>query len=80
MASRFITDGNVPFWVRGGSTWAGHGIATVSEAAHPGLRNDELATPSIQLGMVILTRDADFTRLRQPSRTPLALSMSSSLA
>ena len=27
--------------------------------------HDELAKLSIQLGMIILTRDADFTRLRQ---------------
>jgi len=29
------------------------------------MRNDELAKLSIQPGMIILTRDADFTRLRQ---------------
>lgn len=64
--ARFIADENIPFQVVEGLRRAGYDVATVSEAAHPGLRNDELAALSIQLGMIVLTRDADFTHLRQP--------------
>ncbi len=65
MILKFIADENVPFQVVETLRKAGYEVATTSEAAHPGIRNDELAKLSIQLGMTIITRDADFTRLRQ---------------
>jgi len=65
MTLKFIADENIPFQVVESLREAGYEVATISEAAHPGMRNDELAKLSIQLGMIILTRDADFTRLRQ---------------
>jgi len=65
MALKFIADENIPFQVVETLREAGYVVAAISEAAHPGMRNDELAKLSIQLGMIILTRDADFTRLRQ---------------
>lgn len=57
---KFIADENIPFQVVESLRKAGYEVATISEAAYPGMRNDELAERSIQLGMVILTRDADF--------------------
>ena len=65
MTLKFIADENIPFQVVESLREAGYAVATISEAAHPGTTNDELAKLSIQLGMIIITRDADFTLLRQ---------------
>jgi predicted nuclease of predicted toxin-antitoxin system len=40
----------------------------VDEAASAGIRNYELAELSARIGRVVLTRDADFTTLRQSLR------------
>jgi len=64
MFLKFIADENVPFLVVKALREAGYEVATVSEVAHPGMRNDELAKLSIQVGMIIITRDVDFTRLK----------------
>ena len=65
MTLKLIADENIPFQVVESLRGASYEVATVSEVAHPGMRNDELAKLSIQLGTIIITRDADFTRLRQ---------------
>jgi len=65
MIIKFIADENIPFKVVEALRQAGYEVATISEAAHPGMKNDELAKLSIQLERIILTRDADFTHLRQ---------------
>jgi len=64
-ALKFIADENVPFQVVDILREAGYEVTTISEVAHPGMKNDEFAKLSIQLKMIILTRDADFTHLRQ---------------
>jgi len=40
----------------------------VAEAASAGIRNYDLAELSARIGRVVLTRDADFTTLRQSMR------------
>jgi len=62
---KFIADENIPSQVVKVLREAGYEVATVGEAAHPGLKNDGLAKLSIQLKTIILTRDADFTHLRR---------------
>jgi len=66
--TRFIADENVPSRVIRKLRDAGHEIVTVSEAASAGIRNCELAELSARIGRVVLTRDADFTALRQSLR------------
>lgn len=41
-------------------------VAAVTEAASPGMKNDDLAKLSIQLRRTIITRDSDFTHFKQP--------------
>ena len=53
MVLKFISDENVPFQVAELLREAGYEVATVAEAAHPGMKNDELAKLSIQLKMII---------------------------
>ncbi len=65
MALRFIADENVPFKVVEALRGAGYEVATMSETAHSGMRNDDLAKLCVQLGLVLMTRDADFTRLKR---------------
>lgn len=65
MTLKFIADENIPSQVVKVLREAGYEVATVGEAAHPGMKNDALAKLSIQLKMIILTRDADFTHLKQ---------------
>jgi len=65
MTLKFIADENIPFQVVESLREAGYDVTTISEVAHPGMRNDEFAKLSIQLRMIIITRDADFTRLKQ---------------
>jgi len=71
MVLKFIADENVPFQVVEALREANYEVATISEVAHPGMRNDELAKLSIQLGKIIITRDADFTRLRRSLMTKI---------
>jgi len=59
MTLKFIADENIPFQVVESLREAGYEIATIGDVARSGMRNDELAKLSIQLGMIILTRDAD---------------------
>ncbi len=65
MVLKFIADENIPFQVVKFLREAGYEVATVDEAAHPGMKNDELAKLSIKLKTIIITRDADFTHLSQ---------------
>lgn len=43
---------------------AGYDVKTVPEVASTGIRNSELAELSIEVGRIVLSRDADFTRLK----------------
>jgi predicted nuclease of predicted toxin-antitoxin system len=66
MRLRFIADENVPFQVMEELRKAGYDVLAVRDVAHTGLRNNELAEISIKLERIIMTRDADFTRLTKP--------------
>ena len=55
----------MPFQVLKVLRKAGYKVKTVADIAQPGIRNDKLAELSINLKMVIITRDADFTHLRK---------------
>lgn len=65
MNIKLIADENIPFQVVQTLREAGYEVATVGEVARPGIKNDELAKLSIQLKTTIITRDADFTHLKQ---------------
>jgi len=58
---KFIADENIPYQVVEVLRQAGYEVSTVVETTYLGMRNDELATLSIQLQRAVLTRDADFT-------------------
>ncbi len=62
---RLLADENIPSLVIKRLREAGYDIATVPEAAAVGTRNDELANLSANLGRTLLSRDADFTALKQ---------------
>lgn len=62
---KFIADENIPYQVVEVLRQAGYEVSTVVETTYLGMRNDELATLSIQLQRAVLTRDADFTHLGQ---------------
>jgi predicted nuclease of predicted toxin-antitoxin system len=62
---KFVADENIPFQVIQALREACYEAATLAEVAHPGIRNDELAKLSIQLKRIIITRDADFTHMKQ---------------
>ena len=47
------------------SSEAGYDVKTVPEVASAGIRNFELAELSTKIGRVVLSRDADFTRLKR---------------
>lgn len=64
-APKFIADENIPSRVVKTLRDAGYDVATVAEAASAGVRNYELAELSVRIGRTVLTRDADFTRLKQ---------------
>lgn len=66
--TRFIADENIPSRVIKRLRDTGYDVVTVAEAATAGIRNYELAELSGRIGRVVLTRDADFTRLRQSLR------------
>ena len=66
--TRFMADENIPSRVIRRLRDAGHAVVTVDEAASAGIRNYELAELSARIGRVLLTRDADFTSLRQSVR------------
>lgn len=63
---KFIADENIPTQVIKRLRVAGYGVLTVAEALSAGVRNHELAELSLKIGRVVLTRDADFTRLKRP--------------
>lgn len=65
MVPKFLTDENVPFEVVEALRKAGYDVATVADAARAGIRNDKLAEISIRIKRTIITRDADFTRLKK---------------
>jgi len=62
---KFLADENIPFQVIQALREAGYESATLTEVAQPGIRNDELAELSIQLKRTLITRDADFTHMKQ---------------
>jgi len=66
--SEFVADENVPRQILERLREAGYNVATLSEVARTGIRNDQLAELSIKLRRIVLTRDVDFIRLRQPSK------------
>ena len=66
--TEFIADENIPSRVIRRLRDAGYDVVTVGEAASAGIRNYELAELSARIGRVVLTRDADFTTLRQSMR------------
>jgi len=66
VTTKFIVDENIPFQVTRRLREAGYEVAAVAETGRPGMKNDDLAKQSIQLRRTIITRDADFTHLKQP--------------
>mgnify|MGYP001093530602 CR=1 FL=1 len=66
MKLRFIADENIPFRIIEELRKAGYDVLGVKDVAYAGIRNNELAEISIRLERVIITRDADFTRLTEP--------------
>jgi len=62
---KFVADENIPFQVIQAIREAGYQVASLAEVARPGIQNDELAKLSIQLKRTIITRDADFTHMKQ---------------
>lgn len=63
--TRFIADENIPSRVIEKLREAGYDVVTVGEAASAGIRNYQLAELSVRIARVLLTRDADFTRLKR---------------
>lgn len=63
---QLAVDENVPYEVVKSLRKAGYDVVTVDDVASPGIRNDKLAELSIRMGRIIITRDADFTRLGRP--------------
>jgi len=66
MRLRLIADENIPFQVIEELRKAGYDVLPLSHVARTGIRNSELAEISMKLDRVIMTRDADFTRLTKP--------------
>jgi predicted nuclease of predicted toxin-antitoxin system len=66
--NRFIADENIPSHVIRRLREIGHDVVTVAEAASAGIRNYELAELSARIGRILVTRDADFTTLKQSVR------------
>jgi predicted nuclease of predicted toxin-antitoxin system len=62
---KFVADENIPFQVIKALREVGYEAAILAEVAQPGIRNEELAKLSMQLKRTIITRDADFTHLKQ---------------
>lgn len=62
---KFIADENVPSRVVTLLREAGYDIITITEALSAGITNHELAELSLRVNRTVLTRDADFTRLRK---------------
>ena len=60
---KFIADENIPSLVVRKLRGAGYDAATVPEVAQTGIKNYEVAELSVRIGRVVLSRDADFTRL-----------------
>lgn len=63
---QLLVDENVPSEVVRALRKAGYDVVTVEDVASPGIRNDKLAELSIRMDIIIITRDADFTRLGRP--------------
>jgi predicted nuclease of predicted toxin-antitoxin system len=61
---KFVADENIPSPVVKRLREAGYDVKTVPEVASAGIRNSELAELSIKVGRIVLSRDADFTRLK----------------
>jgi predicted nuclease of predicted toxin-antitoxin system len=66
---KFLADENIPFQVIQALRDAGYETATLAEVARPGIRNDQLAELSIKLKRI--TRDADFTYMKQSLMTKI---------
>lgn len=71
MHRKFLADENIPFQVIQALRDAGYETATLAEVARPGIRNDQLAELSIKLKRIIITRDADFTHMKQSLMTKI---------
>ena len=65
MKPKFIADENIPLSLIKSLRELGYEVLTVEEVAYFGIKNNELAELSIQHEMIIITRDADFTRLKR---------------
>jgi predicted nuclease of predicted toxin-antitoxin system len=66
--TRFTADENIPSHVIRKLRDSGHDVVTLAEAASAEIRNYELAELSARIGRILLTRDADFTTLKQSVR------------
>jgi len=64
MSYRFVADENIPSHVVRALRRTGYDVSTVSELFKPGIGNEELAESAAKIGRIVVTRDADFTRLR----------------
>ena len=63
MPYRFVADENIPSHVVQALRRAGYDVSTVKELFKPGIRNEDLAESAVNIGRIVVTRDADFTRL-----------------
>jgi predicted nuclease of predicted toxin-antitoxin system len=66
--NRFVADENIPSALSGGSATLDTTLLRWLKPASAGIRNYELAELSAGTGRILLTRDADFTTLRQSVR------------
>jgi predicted nuclease of predicted toxin-antitoxin system len=69
--AKFIADENIPRHHVKALRANGHDVVTAAEAAKAGARNDELGQLSVRADRLLLTRDADFTRLKQTTMRSL---------
>lgn len=61
--AKLIADENIPSEVVRKLRSAGYDVLTVTDVVSAGTKNHELAELSLRIGRILLTRDADFTRL-----------------
>jgi len=61
----FVADENIPSPVVKRLREAGYDVATVPEVASAGIRNFELAELSVEIDRLVLSRDANFPKLKR---------------